>query len=63
MNKAKCPSCKKIIEIQVKSKVRDLITCPHCKSYLELVNKYPLTLDWADDPVVCSTHRVFSKLK
>ena len=61
MNKAKCPSCKKIILFQDKAKVQDLITCPHCKSLLELVNQFPPTLDWTEDPVVHSPHRIFSK--
>ena len=62
MNKAKCPSCKKIVEMQENAKVRELITCPYCNSILEIVNKFPPTLDWAEDPSVCSSRSIFSKL-
>lgn len=54
MNKAKCPSCKNIIEIQEETKVRELITCPRCQAILELVNIFPPTLDWAEDPAISS---------
>ncbi len=61
MNKAKCPSCKKIIPVQERTNVQELILCPHCTSLLELVNKFPPTLDWAEDPIVCSSRRILNK--
>ena len=61
MKKAKCPSCKTMIEIQEDTKVQDLITCPHCESILELINNFPLTLDWAEDPAVAS-RRFFTRM-
>jgi NAD-dependent SIR2 family protein deacetylase len=54
MKKAKCPACKKVIQLSEKTKVQTLITCPYCESILELVNEFPPTLDWAEDPVVAS---------
>lgn len=62
MRKAKCPSCKKVIQFQETVKVQELITCPHCKSILELVRLFPPTLDWAEDPVANPTHRTFNKM-
>jgi hypothetical protein len=62
MHKAKCPACKNILQIQEEAKVQELITCPHCTAFLELVNKYPPTLDWAEDPAVNSSRRIFVKL-
>ena len=62
MNKAICPACTKILQIQEESKVQEIITCPHCTALLELVNKLPPVLDWAEDPAVNSSRRVFVKL-
>jgi DNA-directed RNA polymerase subunit RPC12/RpoP len=56
MKKAKCPSCKNTVEIQEETKVKDLITCPHCHSILELIKIFPPTLDWAEDPAIASRH-------
>jgi hypothetical protein len=61
MKTAKCPSCKKTVEIQENTKVQDLITCPRCQSILELINKFPPTLDWAEDPAI-SSRRIFNKM-
>lgn len=61
MNKAKCPSCKNTVEFEEKIKVQDLITCPHCKSLLELVNQFPPTLDWAEDTGI-SSRQFFPKM-
>jgi DNA-directed RNA polymerase subunit RPC12/RpoP len=61
MKNAKCPSCKKIVRLAERMKVQDLITCPHCNSNLELVKKFPSTLDWAEDPGVVSSRRNISK--
>ena len=62
MKNAKCPSCKKSVHLQEKTKVQELITCPFCQSILELVNNFPPTLDWAEDPAVNSSRRFLSKL-
>ena len=62
MNNSKCPSCGKNIQLQEETKVQELITCPNCKSVLELINNFPPTLDWAEDPAVCSSRRIFTKL-
>ena len=61
MKNAKCPSCKKIIQFQDKVKIQELVECPLCNSILELVKKFPLTLDWADDPAVQQSQRAYSK--
>ena len=58
---AVCPSCKKTIPVSKETKVQDLIDCPYCKSILELIMKFPPTLDWAEDPAVCS-RRILTKL-
>lgn len=62
MKNAKCPACKKIVQLEETTRVQDLITCPHCQSMLELVRQIPLTLDWAEDPAVCSSRRIFTKM-
>jgi len=62
MKNAKCPACKKVIQLHEKTKVQELIDCPYCKSLLELVRLYPPTLDWAEDPTVSSSHRRFTKI-
>ena len=61
MKNAPCPACKKVVKVQEETEVLELISCPHCKSLLELVNLFPPTLDWAEDPAVSSSHRIFSK--
>jgi hypothetical protein len=61
MRNGKCPSCKKVIQLQEKIKVQELVSCPHCNSILELVRLFPPTLDWAEDPVVNHSHRSFTK--
>jgi DNA-directed RNA polymerase subunit RPC12/RpoP len=62
MRKAKCPACKKVILLDQEFKVRELINCPHCNTILEIVKKFPPTLDWADDPMVYSSRKIFNKL-
>ena len=62
MKNAICPSCKKTVRLAERMKVQELITCPNCKSNLELVKKFPPTLDWAEDPSVNSSRRNFSNL-
>ena len=61
MKKARCPSCKNIIELQEETKVQELITCLNCKSILELVKKFPPTLDWPEDSPVYSSRNISSK--
>jgi DNA-directed RNA polymerase subunit RPC12/RpoP len=60
MKNAICPSCKKTVRLAEKMKVQELITCPNCYSNLELVKKFPPTLDWAEDPSVVSSRRTYS---
>ena len=62
MKKAKCPACEKIIYMHQEIKIRELVTCPHCKSVLELVDNFPPSLDWAEDPVVYSPYRKFKTM-
>ena len=62
MSKAKCPACKKILQISKEINVQGLITCPHCSALLELVNRFPPHLDWAEDPAVNSSRRFLTKL-
>ena len=53
-SKAKCPTCQKIIDFRKRQKIRELVTCPHCKNLLEVVQEFPQRLDWAEDPQVFS---------
>ena len=62
MKNAKCPSCKKTVRLADSMKVQELITCSYCSSNLELIKKFPPTLDWAEDPAVVSSRRITSKL-
>ena len=55
MNKAKCPSCKQIIQLAEGIKVQALVSCPQCKSYLELVNNFPPTLALIEDLALYSS--------
>jgi len=57
MRKSRCPSCQKVIDLQGKVNVREHITCPNCRENLEIVRKFPLTLDWAEDPAVSPSRR------
>lgn len=45
MKKASCIACKKMIELQEDINVQELITCPYCKSIMELIRLNPPTLD------------------
>ena len=56
--RAKCPACKNNIELDTKIRVQGLITCPHCQSLLEFIRDFPPKLDWAEDPVVSTNHRM-----
>ena len=61
MKRAKCPACKEIIEFGEKIKVQGLVSCPNCKLLLELVQDFPLKLDWAEDPQVHTQHWMYIK--
>ena len=44
-----CPDCDEEIDFsQVKPKVGLKFTCPHCETYLEVVNINPLRIGWDD---------------
>jgi hypothetical protein len=62
MKRAKCLACKKMIKLQEDIKAQELITCPYCKSILELMGLNPPTLDWPDDPVVRPSRGILSKM-
>jgi hypothetical protein len=62
MTEAKCPACSKIIRLQELTKIHAQITCPHCHPLLEYVHQFPPIFDWADDPMVFSSRRIFNKL-
>lgn len=42
--KTKCPKCQNPISIEAQIKIQDAITCPKCKTMLEVISKVPLTL-------------------
>jgi C4-type Zn-finger protein len=61
MKEAECPLCGKVIQLKKQTKVRQLITCPYCRSLLELVHQSPPTLDWVEDPLIYSPRMIFTK--
>jgi hypothetical protein len=63
MQKAKCPSCKQIIQLEERVKVQAFVLCPQCKSFLELVNNFPPTLALVEDPAVCSSQGILTKFR
>jgi hypothetical protein len=50
MRKTQCLNCFKVIELEEDIKIQEIVQCPHCKVLLEVVRKFPLTLDWGEDP-------------
>jgi DNA-directed RNA polymerase subunit RPC12/RpoP len=61
MRKAKCPACKKVVQLMEDIKVQDLILCPYCNVLLEVVSQFPPTLDWIEKPEECSSHRIIKR--
>ncbi len=59
---AQCPACDMVIQLQVIMDYSELINCPYCNALLQLRNQHPPTLDWAEDPLVISSHRIFKKM-
>lgn len=51
MRKAKCPTCQRIIELEGKINIQELTVCTHCGVVLEIVRRFPVKLDWIEDPV------------
>ena len=43
-----CPDCTRKIIIGPKPKKGQMISCPHCDAYLEIVSTSPLELDWPE---------------
>ena len=62
MRKAKCPTCQKIIEIEAKIKVQELIVCSNCGVVLEIIRQFPVKLDWIEDPITSISHRMNKKM-
>jgi hypothetical protein len=63
MHKAKCPSCKQIIQLEEGIKVQALVICPQCKSSLELVNNFPPTLALIEDLAMYSSQGRLTKFR
>ena len=47
-NIAFCPDCGAEVRLKKPPYIGQLITCRHCDSVLEVVNRFPLELDWAE---------------
>lgn len=52
--KGKCPACRKRVALAKGAKIKDLVTCPNCKTVLEITRKFPPVLDWAEDTMTSS---------
>ena len=61
MRKTKCPKCFAVIELEDSAKIQDLVKCPRCKALLEVVRKFPLTLDWGEDPSEKASRGLFRR--
>ncbi len=47
MATAICPSCDKTVTLTGNPKIGQKLTCPSCKTELEVVEVNPVELDWA----------------
>ena len=43
-----CPDCWAEIRLKKPPYVGQLVTCRRCNSVLEVINRFPLELDWAE---------------
>ena len=62
MRKAKCPTCQKIIQLEGKLKVQELTVCGSCGIVLEVVRRFPVMLDWIEDPISSPSRRMTKKM-
>jgi uncharacterized paraquat-inducible protein A len=46
MNSVKCPICEDRIEVGIKVKLLERLSCPTCEALLEVVSVDPLEVDW-----------------
>jgi lysine biosynthesis protein LysW len=44
-----CPECDGELKFNTNPTDGNVITCPHCSAYLEVVSTSPLEFDWAYD--------------
>ena len=44
-----CPDCKAALSLDLNTKAGKRLTCPHCKTDLEVINTSPFELDFAYD--------------
>jgi lysine biosynthesis protein LysW len=44
-----CPECGSEIRLRKAPHLGQQVTCPICKSKLEVVNRNPVELDWVED--------------
>ena len=47
-NIGECPDCGGEVRFKKTPYVGQEITCRNCNTYLEVVNRFPLQLDWAE---------------
>jgi hypothetical protein len=62
MRKAKCPTCQKILQLEGKLKVQELTVCGNCGVVLEIVRRFPVKLDWIEDPISSPPRRMNKKM-
>ena len=60
--RTKCPSCQRIIELERRHRRKELITCRHCQTVLEVIREYPQVVDFPLDPNLPSSRKKFHRL-
>jgi len=48
-NIGECPDCGSEVRFKKMPYMGQMITCRSCNTLLEVVNRFPLELDWAED--------------
>ncbi len=44
-----CPECDENFDLDEDDDISDVVECPKCHVRLEILNTYPVTLDYASD--------------
>lgn len=47
MSVVPCPDCEEEISFSSRMRIGQRVSCPHCSADLEVVELFPLELDWA----------------
>jgi len=59
--KAMCPKCQNRIPVAGVIKIQDVITCPKCKTMLEVISKVPLTLSRVKNGAEYDSRQLFRR--